>query len=160
MRHDPRRTRLMLLAAAGSAGLLAAAFAFQYIGGYAPCTMCLWQRWPHAAAMIVGVLALVAPARVWPLVGALAATIAAALALYHTGVERAWWEGPSTCTSGSIAGVAPADLLSQILAAPVVRCDEVAWQMLGLSMASWNGLASVFLAGLWLMAATARQRGT
>ncbi|MFP4274908.1 MAG: disulfide bond formation protein B, partial [Paracoccaceae bacterium] len=55
------RTTLILLAAGGSAALLAAAFAFQHLGGLAPCTLCLWQRWPHAAAVLLGLAALALP---------------------------------------------------------------------------------------------------
>lgn len=146
------RVQLSLLAAFGSAALLAGAFTFQAFG-YAPCHLCLLQRWPHAAAVSIGVLAMVLGWRLLPWLGAAAALTAAALGLYHTGVERLWWQGPTTCTSGSIAGVDPSDLLNQILAAPIVRCDEVAWQMLGLSMASWNMLASLVLVGIWVAAA-------
>jgi disulfide bond formation protein DsbB len=151
-----KRTFLMLLAGAGSAAMLAGAFAFQYIGGLAPCAMCLWQRWPHAVAVVIGLLALLLPARALAWLGALAALTTAGLGVFHTGVERGWWEGPSTCTSGSVAGVSPEQLLNQILAAPVVRCDEVAWEMLGLSMASWNAVASLALALIWVAAATRR----
>ncbi len=147
------RKLLMLMAGAGSAALLAGAFAFQYIGRMAPCAMCLWQRWPHAAAVLIGLLALLMPARWLAGIGALAALATAGIGLFHTGVERNWWEGPTTCTSGSIAGVAPEDLLKQILDAPLVRCDEVAWQMLGLSMASWNAVLSLGLVLIWLAAA-------
>jgi disulfide bond formation protein DsbB len=150
------RTTLILLAAGGSLALLFGAFAFQHLGGLAPCAMCLWQRWPHAAAAVIGALALAVPGRLLPLAGALAAATGAALGLYHTGVERGWWEGPDTCTAGPVAGIAPGDLLEQILAAPVVRCDEVAWEWLGLSMAGWNALLSLGLAALWLMAARRR----
>ena len=146
------RTTLILLATFGSAALLAGAFTFQAFG-YAPCHLCLLQRWPHAAAVVIGVVALAAGLRVFAWLGALAALTTAGLGLYHTGVERQWWQGPTTCTSGSIDGVDPTDLLNQILAAPIVRCDQVAWQMLGLSMASWNMLASLALAGIWIMAA-------
>ena len=146
------RTQLIVLAALGSAALLAGAFVFQAMG-YAPCKMCLWQRWPHAAAVLLGVAALALGGRALVYLGAAAAFITAALGLYHTGVERNWWEGPSTCTSGSIEGVDPEALLEQILAAPVVRCDEVAWQLLGLSMASWNALASLVLVFIWIAAA-------
>lgn len=146
------RTQLIVLAALGSAALLAGAFVFQAIG-YAPCKMCLWQRWPHAAAVLLGVAALALGGRALVYLGAAAAFITAALGLFHTGVERNWWEGPSTCTSGSIEGVDPEALLEQILAAPVVRCDEVAWQLLGLSMASWNALASLVLVFIWIAAA-------
>lgn len=150
------RTTLILLAAGGSLVLLLAAFAFQHIGGLAPCTMCIWQRWPHAAAVVLGGLALAIPGRLLPLLGALAASSSAAIGLYHTGVERNWWDGPDTCTAGPIGGIPPEDLLNQILAAPVVRCDEVAWQMLGLSMASWNAILSFGLAAVWLMAVRRR----
>lgn len=148
------RRALILLATLGSAGMLAGAFAFQHLGGLAPCPMCLWQRWPHAAAVVIGAVALIAlRGVVWPLLGALAALATAGIGLYHTGVERRWWEGPDTCTSGPIGGMEPGALLDQIMAAPVVRCDEVAWEMFGLSMASWNAVLSLALAMIWLMAA-------
>lgn len=146
------RTHLILLAGLGSVALLAGAFAFQALG-YAPCKMCLWQRWPHAAAIVIAAVALVFGGRLWAYLGATAALTTAALGLYHTGVERNWWEGPTTCTSGSIDGIDPEALLNQILAAPVVRCDQVAWQLMGLSMASWNAVASLILVSVWIVAA-------
>lgn len=150
------RNGFILLAMLGSAALLAGAFGFQYLGGLAPCKMCLWQRWPHGAAVVIGIVALLVPRRIWPLLGALAAATTAGIGVFHAGVEQGWWEGPTTCTSGPIAGVSPEDLLDQILAAPLVRCDEIAWQMLGISMAGWNAILSAVLAGLWLMAAARR----
>ena len=153
------RQTLILTASLGSALLLGGAFAFQFIGGMAPCHLCLLQRWPHAAAVLIGLLALVLTRtsaglqRLLALLGALAALTTAGLGLYHTGVERAWWQGPDTCTSGGIDGVSADQLLDQILAAPIVRCDEVAWAMAGLSMASWNMLAALALALIWLAAA-------
>ena len=150
------RSLLILLAAAGSAALLAGAFAFQYIGGLAPCHLCLLQRYPHAAAVVIGALALLLPRlTLLPMAGALAALTTAGLGAYHSGVERQWWEGPSTCTSGAIGGLSAKDLLAQIQAAPVVQCDQVAWEMLGLSMASWNMLAALVLVVIWVRAARA-----
>ena len=145
---------LVLLATAGSAGLLLAAFAFQHLGGMAPCALCLWQRWPHAAAVVIGiaVLGLRMPVLAWA--GALAAAATSAIGLYHTGVERGWWEGPSTCTAGPVGGMSTDALLDQIMAAPLVRCDEVPWELFGLSMASWNALAALALAAVWVAAAT------
>jgi disulfide bond formation protein DsbB len=147
-----------MLAALGSAALLAGAFAFQYIGGLAPCHLCLLQRWPHAAAVVIGILALALRgplAQLLPLCGAVAAAVAGGYGVYHTGVERKWWLGPDTCTGGPIAGISTDDLLDQILSAPIVRCDEVAWQMLGLSMASWNAGLSFGLVAVWIMAVRA-----
>lgn len=153
----PERKLLILIAAGGSAALLLGAFGFQYLGGMAPCKLCLWQRWPHAAAIVIGALALIRPGRALPRLGAMAALATAAIGVYHTGVERRWWEGPDTCTSGPVGGLTPQQLMDQILAAPLVRCDEVPWEMLGLSMASWNAVASAGLALVWLIAA-ARSR--
>ncbi len=148
------RNGLVAAAAGGSLALLLGAFAFQFIGGLAPCQLCLWQRWPHAAAVLIGVVALAVPGRLLPVLGAMAALATAGIAAFHTGVERGWWEGLATCTAGSIAGMDVKDLLDpSVVIAPVVRCDQVAWQMLGLSMASWNMVASLGLAVIWLMAA-------
>lgn len=150
---------LIFVAAAGSAALLLGAFGFQHLGGMAPCKMCLWQRWPHAAAIVIGALAVLVPGTMLPLLtlmavlGMLAALTTAGIGLYHTGVERGWWEGPTTCTSGPIGGLTPDQLMEQIMSAPLVRCDEVPWEMLSLSMASWNAIASVGFALIWLAAA-------
>lgn len=158
-----RRRTLSTLAAGGSAALLAGALAFQHLGGYAPCELCILQRWPHLAAVGMGILALLLPPRMfWRFLGLVSALTAAALGLYHTGVERAWWQGPTTCSGGSdIGNLSPDALLNQILAAPVVRCTDVAWQFMGLSMASWNAILSLILAALWGLSLTApRQKAT
>ena len=152
------RQHLVLLAFGGSAGLLLAAFAFQHLGGLAPCSLCIWQRWPHAAALAVGAGAMIFGSALWPLAGMAAMGAGTGLAGYHTGVERGWWPGPSACAgdAGALSGMSGADLLSTDGPAGVVLCDEVAWEMLGLSMASWNGLASLALGGIWLAAALHR----
>jgi disulfide bond formation protein DsbB len=79
----------------------------------------------------------------------------AGLAGYHAGIERGLWSGPSACAAPVPTGGDAGALLDRILETPVVRCDEVAWQMLGLSMAEWNGLVSLALAGVWLWSARA-----
>ena len=145
------RTRLIALAALGSAGLLAGAFLFQALG-YAPCKMCVWQRYPHAAAAGIGLLALLFPMGWLLLAGAAAAATTSAIGFFHAGVEQGWWDGPSTCSGGGIGNLSPDALLDQIMAAPLVRCDEVPWEFLTLSMASWNMLSSLVLMGLWIAA--------
>ena len=148
------RTPLILIAMLGSLALLAGAFGFQYLGGMPPCHLCLLQRWPHAAAIAIGLVAVSSSRGRAELAaaGALTVLIGAGIAFYHTGVERHWWLGPQTCTGGDISTVSADDLLSSILAAPIVQCDQVAWSMAGLSMASWNGLASLVLAAIWIAA--------
>ncbi|MEM8631601.1 MAG: disulfide bond formation protein B [Pseudomonadota bacterium] len=152
-----RRT-LVLIAAGGSFLLLAAAFAFQALG-YAPCKLCLWQRWPHGAAITLGALALVLP---WPILlwgGMAAALTTAGIGLYHAGVEYKFWAGPSSCSGGGsldLGAMSGADLLSTDGPTGVVMCDQVAWAFAGLSMASWNALFSFGLALIWLAALRAR----
>jgi len=145
---------LALIAGAGSAALLAGAFAFEHVGGMHPCQLCLWQRWPHAVAVVIAACALFLGTKWLGWLGVLAALTTACLALFHTGVEQGWWDGLASCSGGSIAGLDVNDLLNPnvAIAAPV-RCDVVPWELLGLSMASWNGLASLALALIWVAAA-------
>lgn len=149
------RTLLILLAAGGSVAALTAAYAFQYIGGLAPCHLCWLQRYPHFGAVGIGILALLIPktilARLLALAGAAATLTSAGYGAYHTGVERHWWL--SSCSSAQVANISAKDLTAELMATPVVKCDQVAWQMLSLSMASWNMLLSLALVVLWLMAA-------
>jgi disulfide bond formation protein DsbB len=146
------RLNITLLAAAGSAGLLPGALGFQYLGQMPPCKLCYWQRYGHVVALVMLPVVLRCRAGLFYLLAALGALSSAVIGIYHTGVERKWWQGPSSCTSGSVEGLSTDDLLSQIMAAPVVRCDEVPWELLGLSMASWNAMASAGIAALWLLA--------
>ncbi len=153
------RTRLILAATLGSALLLAGAWMFQFLG-YPPCKLCHWQRWPHYAALFIGVTALAigkrAAQRLLAVAGTAALTLTAAIGVYHTGVEQKWWMGPSTCTSGSVSDLSADDLLNQINNAPLIRCDEIAWSLMGVSMASWNAIFSALLASLWIAAALRR----
>ncbi|KAA9009176.1 disulfide bond formation protein B [Histidinibacterium aquaticum] len=153
------RIQLILLAAGGSLALLAGAFLFQTLG-YAPCKMCLWQRWPHAVAIAAGALAVVIAPRVFAVIGGLAALTTAGIGIYHTGVERGWWEGPSSCTgdAGGLSGMDSSALLPGADVDPVVLCDEVVWELFGLSMASWNASLSLALAVIWFIAATTRSQ--
>lgn len=149
------RQRLMILAAAGSLALLGGAFIFQFVG-YPPCKMCLWQRWPHAVAIVIGLLAIFVPHRLLAVLGALAAATTAGIGAFHSGVEQGWWEGPTTCTGGGgLDGLSGSDLLSTD-GPRVIMCDVISWQMFGLSMATWNAVFSAVLVGIWIMAALRR----
>lgn len=148
--------QLGMLAAGGSAVLLLAAFVFQALG-YAPCAMCIWQRYPHAVAIGAGVfLAIGLAPLVFLAIGAASAATTAIIGVYHTGVERDWWQGPTSCTGSGLdlSNLTGSDLLPSASSGPsnLVMCDEVAWEFLTLSMASWNALWSVVLAGIWVLA--------
>lgn len=150
---DMTGKQLALAAGAGSLLLLVAALGFQ-AAGYAPCELCILQRWPHLAAVVVaGLVWLTGRVRVLAVLGMLAAAVAMGLALYHSGVELGWWAGPSHCSGGLDLSLSASELMARINAAPVVRCDEVAWRFAGLSMAAWNGVLSAGLTVLWGLAA-------
>jgi len=153
----PTVARRMGLALAGlAAALLAAAFAFEHWAGLAPCALCWWQRYAWmatlppalAAAGLRGRLATVALG-----LAALAALAGAGVALFHVGVEQGYWAGTPECGSRLGPAASPEERLRQIMAAPVVRCDQIAWSWLGLSMAAWNGLAALVGGGLALAVA-------
>ena len=138
--------------------LLGGALGSQYLGGLHPCEMCYWQRWPHAAAIVFALLAFPAPAeasrsRNLTLLAAFCIAISGIIGVYHAGVEAKVFEGFTTCTAMG-KGLSTADLLKQISQAPLVRCDEVQFRFLGISMAGWNailslgGAATIILLGL------------
>ena len=146
------RKRAVLLAGLGSLGLLIGALLFQYVGDMAPCKMCYWQRYPHVGAIVIAGIILITGIGVFAVLGLLSALITAGIGGFHAGVERGWWEGPQSCTSTSIDNLSTEELLAQIMSAPMVRCDEIPWQMFGLSMAGWNMVVSICLAVLWTIA--------
>ncbi|MGB2492018.1 MAG: disulfide bond formation protein B [Candidatus Puniceispirillum sp.] len=142
------------LTGAISACLLGGAFAFEYIGGLMPCSMCIWQRWPHAIIIVAALIGLrgIAPTVMMGII-AISAAVSIGLGSFHAGVEWQLWQGPSGCTAALQSNMAAADLVDQLLATPIVRCDEVAWSFLGISMAGWNAIFSLdmFLIALFAM---------
>lgn len=143
------RHMFLLLLAASSAVLLAA-YGFQYVGGLSPCRLCYYQRIPYALGMVLSASGLAWPRHARLLLGLIALTYAmgTGLGAHHAGVEWQWWPGPAECTD--LLGAAPnvEALTARLLAAPVVRCDEAPWTLLGLSLAGYNALISAGLAGL------------
>lgn len=128
--------------------LLSGAVGSQYLGGLHPCEMCYWQRWPHSVAIALALLAFTAPARtrnarVMILFAALAIAVSGAIGVYHAGVEAKIFEGFTQCSANVTTGLSNAQLLQQITHAPIVRCDEVQFRFLGISMAGWNAILSL-----------------
>jgi disulfide bond formation protein DsbB len=152
--------RLLTISRLNAAGLVAgiglamlgAALAFQYWGGLEPCNLCVEQRKAWGAAVILATLAMMADGKsriavaiaLLALAG-IAALVGAGVAAFHVGVEQQWWAGTQACGAGfsgfGEGGIA--DLREQLLNRPMVRCDQIAWSMLGISMAGWNGLVAL-----------------
>ena len=137
-----------LLVAVGSAGLLLGAYLSQHVGGLAPCPLCLIQRYPHFAVLGLGLagVAIGGRARVALLaLSGLALLVTAGYGVYHAGVEQGWFA--SGCAAPTTGGSLE-DIKAQIMAAPLTRCDEVPWSLLGVSLAGWNAIASVLMAAV------------
>ncbi len=146
------RTGALVLFAAVAAIL--AALGFQYIGGYAPCPLCLQQRYAYYAGIPLLFLALVltaadrrALAAVLFLAVAAGFLANAGLGVYHSGVEWKFWAGPDTCAGAAAPlSTSAGGLFKDLATTHVIRCDEAPWRFLGLSFAGWNVIASLLLA--------------
>ena len=144
-----------LLALGVPLGLLGGALLSEYVGKLYPCEMCWWQRYPHGVAILLALAALASPlaaprTRVLTLLAALAIAVSGAIGVFHAGVEYKWWEGLTTCTtSGAMS-------LEDIMAVPLIRCDQVQWSLGGISLAGFNALFS--LGGAVLIVLLARRR--
>lgn len=143
-----------------SAVMLGGAWGFQLLGGLHPCTLCLYQRWPYWAAIVVAGLATLGArqlgARGIASVAGLCALIflaGAGVAGFHTGVEQHWWEGLAACGGAGLndPNMSIEELKTRLFAAPVVRCDDVPWSLFGISLAGYNFLVSLVfaLASIW-----------
>lgn len=142
--------------------VLGAALASQYWGGLDPCELCLAERWPWWAAIAIAAAAWLAGARLaLPAVAILLALVflvGAGLGFYHVGVEQHWFPGPSACTASGPAATDIAALRAQLLGKQPVMCDQVQWSLFGISLAGWNVLASLAMAGFCGAAARRRFR--
>ncbi len=149
---DPRTVALVI--AAVSALTLAGAWAFQW-NGYSPCELCLKERIPYYAIVPLAL------ATAWAVRGAhpafarigygliiLLLVAGTALGLYHAGVEWQFWPGPTQCSGAVTAPAKVDDFLQQLNHVAVVRCDQAALHVLGLSLAAWNALICLGLIAL------------
>jgi disulfide bond formation protein DsbB len=140
---------------AGSTATILGAWYFQYVLRYQPCPLCLEERLPYYVviplSLVLAIAAILRAPRPLIVVGFLAIIAvmlaSAALGAYHAGVEWRWWPGPTDC-SGPMTDFTTKPLLDQLRNMRVVRCDEAAWRLLGLSLAGYNVLISLALAGI------------
>lgn len=152
--ESPPAVGAALFAGGVSAALLLGAFAFQYLGGLAPCEMCIWQRWPHGAAILFGLvggglvgLRALPPhlARTLALLAIAAIAISGAIGIFHAGVEWKLWPGPPECTGfGYVPG------RDEFKPLQIVRCDEAQWRLFGISLAGYNAVFSLAVAAIAL----------
>jgi disulfide bond formation protein DsbB len=138
---------------------IAGAWVFEW-AGYAPCELCLMQRWAYYAGVPLAALTAFIAARgpqglARAMFLALALLFAASMVFgaYHAGVEWGFWPGPSGCTGALARAESMQDFLRQLETVKVVRCDAVAIRILGLSLAGWNAVVSAAMTGLAMIGA-------
>ena len=147
------------LIATASLVALGTALLAQYVGGLAPCVLCIYQRYAYLGALAAGLIGIAVggrpAARRLAIVAAGAAFLAGAgLALFHVGVEQLWWRGTAGCTAPAIdPNASIAELRKQLLATRFVACDQIPWSLFGISIAGYNLLASLAFAAASLWAA-------
>lgn len=140
------KTWLVLLGLA-AAGALASAYALQYLAGFEPCQMCYWQRYPYMAVIGVAVLGVASRFVRLGLVAALGLfLVGAGLSVWHVGVEQGVFALPTACVAGGSATTVEELRVLIMTAAPT--CDQVTVSFLGLSLSTWNGIASLLLAAV------------
>ena len=145
----PGAAQARLLALVVPVVLLGGALLSQYVGGLHPCEMCIWQRWPHGVAILVAGLAFLFAAdsrnaRLLVALAAIAIAISGAIGVFHAGVELTYWEGLTRCSTGGALS------LDELMKVPLVRCDQIQFSFLGISMAGWNAILSLGGAGFIL----------
>ena len=148
------RAAIFLLVA--MAVVVGGALAFQYLGGFIPCKLCLKERIPYYVGIPVMALAALSClfrmppllTRLLLLAGALLMTYSLYLAVYHSGVEWHWWPGPTDCGAVAAPSTGGKGILDALNTFIPPSCDKAAGRFLGLSFAGWNAVASVILAAV------------
>ncbi|MEM7197392.1 MAG: disulfide bond formation protein B [Pseudomonadota bacterium] len=111
--------------------------------GYLPCPLCLWQRWPWYGILLACLCARIVPVRIFGRALLLLFAGSAGVSLFHSGVEMGWWAGLDSCTSGDFPLSLERFQESLSQAKPIVRCDQPALLVLGLSLSDGNLIASL-----------------
>lgn len=125
------------------------AFIAQYIFNLEPCILCIYERYPYALLIAIMVVAHFYKKMFRPLVliAGLTALFNAGLSFFHVGVELKWWAGTDSCgTTMPEAGATLEEIRAMIMNAPTARCDEIPFELFGISMAGYNVLLCLGLA--------------
>ena len=157
-------SRARLVAILAPVVLLGGALISQYVFGLHPCEMCMWQRWPHLAAIALALLAIVSRGKpstsaALTALAAVAIAVSGGIGAFHAGVEYGWWTGLTACSTTPVGGSA-ADILDSIMATPLTRCDVAPWSLFGISLAGYNALLSLAAAIAILVLLAKARRST
>jgi disulfide bond formation protein DsbB len=137
---------------------LTAALISQYVFDMHPCYLCLWQRVPYAVVIMLSVMGVIATKQVGVKYGAfnillcgVAFLINSGIAFFHVGVEQQWWS--SGCSVPNLSGMSPEEMMAAIQSAPAVSCQDIPFELFGISMAGYNVMLCLALGVYSLIAA-------
>ena len=133
---------------------LASAFIAEGLLELEPCILCIYQRYPFAIGLALGLVGLALRIRLRAVRAILAITsinflVNSAIAFYHTGVEQHWWKSAvEGCAVPLFEDNSKKSILENIMSAPLGDCSKIPWQdpIIGLSMANYNIVLCLLLA--------------
>ena len=127
---------------------LGSALIAEHFFNLAPCDMCLKQRHPYYALIVLVVFFYLFKKDnhiLFLLFVELLILYGLFYAIWHVGIEQNILKGPASCSGSLLQTDSVQDLKQQITNKPVVSCSEVIWAIGGISAATLNTILLVFI---------------
>ena len=129
---------------------LSIAYFIQYVLGHKPCNLCIIERIPYIAAIILISLIFILN-RYQKIISSLILIFfifGAVVSFYHFGIEQGFFSESLVCDLGNSQPLKKEDLLKQLKKTEIVSCKDVTFRFLGLSLATINTVISLILSGI------------
>ncbi len=129
---------------------LSIAYFIQYVLGHKPCNLCIIERIPYIAAIILISLIFILN-RYQKIISSLILIFfifGAVVSFYHFGIEQGFFSESLVCDLGNSQPLNKEDLLNQLKKTEIVSCKDVTFRFLGLSLATINTVISLILSGI------------
>jgi len=131
---------------------LSIAYFIQYVLGHKPCNLCIIERVPYIAAIILISLIFILN-RYQKIISSLILiffVFGAVVSFYHFGIEQDFFSESLVCDLGNSQPINKEELLNQLKKAEIVSCKDVTFRFLGLSLATINTIISIILSGIMI----------
>ena len=129
---------------------LSIAYFIQYVLGHKPCNLCIIERIPYIAAIIL--ISLIFILNRYQKINSSLILIffifGAVVSFYHFGIEQGFFSESLVCDLGNSQPLNKEDLLNQLKKTEIVSCKDVTFRFLGLSLATINTVISLILSGI------------
>ena len=129
---------------------LSTAYFIQYVLGHKPCNLCIIERIPYIAAIILISLIFILN-RYQKIISSLILIFfifGAVVSLYHFGIEQGFFSESLVCDLGNSQPLNKEELLNQLKKAEIISCKDVTFRFFGLSLATINTVISLILSGI------------